>query len=241
MKKLAADCASVSLCGTDKENEDSVMIYQGEVSCFVLADGLGGHGNGALASSVAVKAVCDTVRLAGELNPELASRCFTAAQCAVTEMQKTRGIDCRTTMTALLTCGNTAIFGHIGDSRVYHMRKHRVLARTLDHSVPQLLLSMGSITEEELAHHPDRNQIVRAVGGDDDHLQFELSGAVRLRKGDSFLLCSDGFWEWVSDADIGSALREQSDARGALDRLTALASERSQPPRDDCSAILVRY
>ena len=241
MRTLTADCASVSLCGTDKENEDCAMIYQGGISCFVLADGLGGHGNGALASSVAAKAACDTARALQELNPETAARCFTAAQYAVTEMQKARGLDCRTTMTLLLTCGRTAIYGHIGDSRVYHIRKNRVLARTLDHSVPQLLLRMGTITEAELAHHPDRNQIVRAVGGDDDSLQFELSSAIRLRGSDSFLLCSDGFWEWIENEDIAAALSAGDSARDALDRMVRLVEERSQPPRDDCSAILVRF
>lgn len=240
MKKPTADFALLSLPGTDKENEDCVKVHEGPINCFVLADGLGGHGDGALAAGLAADAACATVQHSDRLDADLAARCFTAAQCAVTATQKEKGINCRCTMTLLLTDGARFIYGHIGDSRVYHMRRRRVVSRTLDHSVPQLLLSMGTITEAELAHHPDRSRIIRAVGGEDDSLQFELSPLARLRKTDSFLLCSDGFWEWIEDDDIIRALTGTQDAAGALEQLAKLAEERSQPPRDDCSAILVR-
>lgn len=241
MKRFAVDHSSLSLCGTGKENEDFVCVLEGAVSCFVLADGLGGHGDGALASRLAAQAACGVCGSAAELDADLAARCFTAAQCAVVAAQKERGISCRTTMVLLLTDGKKAIYGHIGDSRLYFARRNRVKARTLDHSVPQLLLSMGSITEAELAHHPDRNRIIRAVGSDEDGLQFDLSPVIRLRKGDSFLLCSDGFWEWVEKEDIASALKQNASASAALERLAGLAAERAVPPCDDRSAILLRF
>ena len=206
MKKYSCDHSTLSLAGTDKDNEDCLGVFEGAVSCFVLADGLGGHGNGALASRLAVQAVCETCKSSTELNRDLAERCFTAAQCAVVKAQQEKDISCRTTMVLLLTDGRKALYGHIGDSRVYHVRKKRIVGRTLDHSVPQMLLNMGSITEDQLAHHPERNHIVRAVGGEGDGFMFELSPLFRLRGKDRFLLCSDGFWEWITYDDIISAV-----------------------------------
>lgn len=240
MRKNKIDFAACSLGGTGKENEDFLCVHNGDVSCFALADGLGGHSDGALAAQLAAQTACRSCENASEVSLELASRCFTSAQCAVVNAQKEQGVTCRTTLTLLLTDGRRAVYGHIGDSRVYHVRRKRIVSRTLDHSVPQLMVNMGTITEDALAHHPDRNRIIRAVGGEDDSFQFELSPILQINKSDSFLMCSDGFWEWIENKDITDALAAARDASEVLERLSRLSSQRAELPRDDSSAILVR-
>jgi len=241
MKKYIVDYAAHSVSGTDKENEDRICVHEGNISCFALADGLGGHSNGAQAAAIASETACRICKNESKLSHDLASRCFDAAQQAVINAQKELCTVCCSTLTLLLTDGRNAIFGHIGDSRVYHIRKNSIISRTLDHSVPQMLLNMGQITEEQLAHHPERNHIVRAVGGEQNSFIYELSPTLRLKKNDSFLLCSDGFWEWVSNNEICDALSASQTSSAALEKLSLLPAERAELPRDDCSAVIVSF
>lgn len=241
MKKYTVDYAVFSVSGTDKENEDRICVHEGDICCFALADGLGGHANGAQAADLASQAACRVCEGESKLSRELAMRCFEEAQQAVLNAQREQGAACCSTLTLLLTDGRKALFGHIGDSRVYHIRKGSIIARTLDHSVPQMLLNMGVIVEEELAHHPDRNRIVHAVGSEGKGFVYEISPILSLKKSDSFLLCSDGFWEWIENDEICGALAELPGAAGALEQLSQLSAQRAKSPCDDSSAVIVRF
>lgn len=192
--------------GDRTRNEDAVATATREnVACFVLCDGLGGHSGGAEASRLA----CDTVTAAflasGE--PSLSLRmdvAILAAQDAVSQMAPPRG---KTTLCCLMLDESRVSAVWVGDSRIYLFRNGAVVGHTLDHSVPQHLVRMGKITDRDIRHHEDRNRLLRALGDDWDNPEYEhWSLPEAALPGDAFLLCSDGFWEWVEDEEMLSCL-----------------------------------
>ena len=105
----------------------------------------------------------------------------------------------KTTAVVLLTDNEKAIWAHIGDSRLYVFRKNKIVLRTLDHSVPQMLVSSGDIKEKEIRNHPDRNRLLRVMGVPWKRQEYEISEIRSLSECQAFLLCSDGFWEYITE------------------------------------------
>lgn len=103
-------------------------------------------------------------------------------------------------------------WGHIGDSRLYYFVNGRIRERTLDHSVPQMLVSAGEIKEKAIRHHPDRNRLLRVLGtdGDDEPVNYQESEVVKRTGGQAFLLCTDGFWELIEEKKMEAALKKAS-------------------------------
>ena len=145
----------------------------------------------------------------------------------------------RTTAVVLCIDGNRGIALHIGDSRLYRFREGRVLSRTRDHSIPQILVMAGEITEEEIRSHPDRNKLLRALGDENDELRVEKS-EFDVRPGDAFLLCSDGFWEPVTEAEMERTLAENGKVKKWLSSMSKLAFQNSDRSKmDNCTAVAV--
>lgn len=148
--------SAISRSGSRPENEDSVgMARQENRFCFALADGLGGHGCGEVASKIAVETAKE--EFAGE-EEHLLERIFEKAQENILRQQQEnrRLADMKTTMVVVNVEEEYVRWGHIGDSRLYFFRNGRIAERTLDHSVPQMLVSIGEIKEKQIRHHPDR-------------------------------------------------------------------------------------
>ncbi len=186
--------------GGREVNEDSVGQHMEDGRyCFVLADGLGGHGCGECASSSAVKTVLEL--FAEDYNEDFLDKCFSMAQEKVLEEQqldKTK-IDMKTTLVTLVIDGDKVRWGHIGDSRLYHFNKGKVVNRTLDHSVPQMLVNLGEIKDKDIRGHEDRNRLLRVIGTPWNNHSYELSQSIPTKKCQAFLLCSDGFWELIDE------------------------------------------
>jgi serine/threonine protein phosphatase PrpC len=228
-----------SLCeiGDRPINEDGVLcVTRGGDSCFAVADGLGAHGKGEQASRL-VLATLEREFRGGEPGGVFLKRALDAAQVALLAARETR-FELKTTVAALVLSDRRAVWAHIGDSRLYCFRRRRLKLRTLDHSVPQGLARMGAIREEDIARHPDRNKLLRAMGDCGEKAAYELSKEYRLRGNEAFLLCSDGFWERVPDAETAQALRGSPDAGAWLRSLRNLA-EREPAGMDNYSAIAV--
>lgn len=197
-------------------NEDSLLALENLTSSmpapqpaglFIVADGMGGHGNGREASQLAIRAMRDNVLMALRSDVEenmLEQLLVEAAQSAnrsVYQRNQHVHADMGTTMTAALIWGTAAYLVNVGDSRTYIYREMDGLFQvTQDHSVVARLVAHGAITADEVYTHPRRNQIYRSLGNTPS---AEVdSFTVSLQVGDILLLCSDGLWEMVHDSQI---------------------------------------
>lgn len=195
-------------------NEDKAgMIANKDASCFILCDGLGGQGDGDKASSLVVDFIrryfqsCADIGKFRQTVMERANEALREAQNSPRANRKMM-----TTAVVLVIEKNKCTVIHIGDSRLYRFRGGKAVWRTRDHSMPQMLVLMGEIGEEEIRTHPDRNQLLRALGDSSETLKYETA-EFDIAEGDAFLLCSDGFWEPVTEDKMEAALAESESAK----------------------------
>jgi PPM family protein phosphatase len=215
-------------------NEDSG--YAGP-RLLVIADGVGGHAAGEVASSVAVGVLASL----DEDSPggDLLDRLSTAVHTANTHLRDMVGGDpdlagMGTTVTAMLRAGSRFGLVHVGDSRGYLLRDGQLQQITRDHTFVQSLLDEGRITAEEADHHPQRNVITNALDGRED---VELDLSIReTRVGDRYLLCSDGLSGVVSEETIRDTLADEASTDLAVERLVELALKGGGP--DNITAIV---
>ena len=235
----------ISETGSRSYNEDSaVQKACGEREVFAVADGLGGCGAGDIASSAAVRTVVETFEKQTSINSEeLLEKVFYSAQDKVLSLQKTEKAhhEMASTLTVLLLEGGSAQWAHIGDTRLYMFRNGEVLYQTKDHSVPQMLVNMGEMEPEEIRYHPDRSRLLSVVGRQWNGKVFSVSPKVRIKKGDAFLLCSDGFWELIEEKQMCSKLLETSNAAHWVEKMKSVVLKNGRGKNmDNLTALAVR-
>lgn len=194
---------------------------------FVVADGMGGHTAGELASRLAVDEICRSYYSLPDDPHRSLKRAFADAneKIFVTASEQTELQGMGTTCTALVVASGKAFAAHVGDSRLYLVRDGEMYLMTVDHSAVMELVKQGLLTLEEARHHPDKNVILRALGV---HEAVEVSSwdaPFTIRTGDQFLLCSDGLYDLVSDEEMRDAVLA-SDAERACAELVELAKQR---------------
>ena len=216
-------------------NEDAVTVLRyGKCLLALAADGLGGMGNGDVASKDAA------VNLARMLSgPDIVEDLL----CDAIQEENSRILDMHrdgsrmmTTVAALWTDGAQTLVATVGDTRVYQFRSGQIVFQSADHSVAQLSVFSGEITQAQLRGFPGRNRLLRALGAD-EQVQVDLN-ELDIQKGDRFLLCSDGFWELVLEEEMLNWDGADT-ALSWLRRLEALASARCGPRGDNHSAIAI--
>ena len=202
------------------ENEDNLLVDR-EHGLYAVADGMGGHRAGEVASAIAIETLKDAF-LGGQRLDEAVVAANTAVFAKGADDPALRGMG--TTITAIALEGDsTALFGHVGDSRAYLMRNGTVTQVTADHSLVEQLVREGRLTPEEAQHHPQRAVITRALGVD---AQVEVDTyRVELEAGDRFLICSDGLTNMLSDDTIAQTLRRHADPQQAADTLVDMANQ----------------
>ena len=192
---------------------------------LVVADGMGGHLGGEEASRIAITSMGEVFNR-GEGDPQrLLREAFDRANAGVFEAAignpELAGMG--TTAVALLFAPEDRIWvAHVGDSRAYRLRQNRFKQLTRDHSVVGALLRMGHITEEEARVHPQRNEILRAIGTQ-DQVEVDIASA-EYQPGDRYLLCSDGLSGMLADPEIARVLAE-SEPSTAVRELVRMANE----------------
>jgi len=188
--------------GGREYQEDSVAIFSKENShLLVVADGMGGHKGGELAS----KTVINVAKLLWEQEIDATPIKFLQRICdrahdKMNELGNKYNLSPHSTCVLLYIHGAHAWWAHLGDSRLYHFRHRKLRQRTRDHSVVQLLVDLGRVKEEDMAKHPKQGHLFAGLGGEESP-QPDF-GQASVRPGDSFLLCSDGFWQQVSPSSM---------------------------------------
>lgn len=234
--------AHISKAGGRAENQDHCAHRQeGDAYLWVVADGLGGHRGGEIASHLAVDAVVCHWRTSPLPEPRTVEGLFAAAQREIlARQQEDPGLaSMRTTLVLALCRGTRFIWGHVGDSRCYQLRNCAVHHQTRDHSVPQALADAGEISPGEIRGHGDRNILLRALGNPDGVAPAIPEGTADLAPGDALLLCSDGFWEYVTENEIVADLAKSAGPEEWLERMEVRLLSRSGEKHDNYTAIAV--
>ena len=226
--------ASYTDTGGRALNEDSARQARlGEDRlCLVVADGLGGHGGGAQASAAAADTICRAWR--GDAAPEDLKRLVRMGHEAVTAIQ-TPQCAMKSTVVALELVGSRAAWAHVGDSRLYHFAGGKLVFQTKDHSASQIAVYMGEITVEQIRFHEDRNRVLRALG-QDGALTVEAGEELLCPGRHAFLLCSDGFWEYVLENEMAADLACAADPLDWLIRMRSRLMGRVPPDNDNNTA-----
>ena len=220
-------------------NEDSFYLpAQGEGFCAV-ADGMGGHNAGEVASAMAVQAFAGEMRLCASISGEGMKAAVERANACVFEksVQDAQCSGMGTTFTALGWQNGRAHIAHVGDSRAYLIRNGAIMRLTIDHTLVEEMVLKGLITPREAKYHPKRNYITRALGTAEsvevDVIQLEL------QRGDIFFLCSDGLSNHVEDRQILENAQSAASWEDALEHLIQIALD--EGGSDNITALFAVY
>lgn len=233
--------AQLSKTGGRKENQDYCAgLSRGGYGCYVVADGLGGHRGGALAAQTAGKSILDAFTASPGASPEELANYLEQARAAMQAKDATpEGIPLRlkTTLVVLVSDFQSAFWAHIGDSRLYFFRGGKLHFQTCDHSVPQQLVKSGVITPDQVRTHEDRNRLTAAFDGRDLKRVVYAATPVQLEAGDAFLLCSDGFWEYVYEPEMEADLAGTTQPERWLDLMETKLLARVKQDHDNYTAL----
>ena len=244
---LSLEIAIMSEPGGRTYNEDACGYWSSERQfCCILADGAGGHGGGDIASRLAVQSLLGEFAQSPSASGSELSRLMRQTNQAVLDgrIAGTVQQDMHTTVVCLVIdfLDGRADWVHSGDSRLYWFRDARLIERTRDHSYVETLVDAGLIREDETRTHPKRSVLLSALGKEDDDLELSASLSSRVvGAGDAFLLCSDGVWEYVTDAVMEQLLTQAGTAQewlGAIEQ-TIRAATAALPTHDNYTALAV--
>ncbi|MBL8251477.1 MAG: serine/threonine-protein phosphatase [Candidatus Competibacter sp.] len=231
---------AASQLGGRKEQQDrwSLLSPAGSDSLLaIIADGMGGHLEGALGAQIVV----DTARsFVQDSLATLHADPSSALEQLCRQMHdaiNARSETARSTVVTVWLDRDRAYWLNLGDSRLYHFRDGQRLMRTRDHSAVQLLMDLGEISEADMANHPAQNRLYRSLGGPD--VPKPDAGQLAIQDGDLLVLCSDGVWEYVTEPELW----ETTLAHGPTAAARALADEavrRGGNVADNATLILLR-
>lgn len=227
---MQLQAAGVSDVGRRRRmNEDAFALVPGQ-GLYLVADGMGGHSAGHVASGLAARevarAIDDPARANGRTPSERLRSAVAVANDAIVMTARSREelAGMGTTLVALLAVGDRAALAHVGDSRAYLVRRGRVRQLTDDHSLVGELQRRGELTADAAREHPHRHVLTRALGV--RRLVEADLAEIGLVPGDVFVLCTDGLTTHVRDEEIAEAVREQPDPQTAAKSLVDLANAR---------------
>ncbi|MDE3011935.1 MAG: serine/threonine-protein phosphatase [Pseudomonadota bacterium] len=243
------ELAILSRQGGRDHNEDACGHWHSDSHlCCVVADGAGGHGGGDIASRTAVQFVIESYARHPFATPDEVEAQLRATNDEVIR-HRADGEAQRNMYTTLVMLGidfdqREAVWGHAGDSRLYLFRHGRQLLHSVDHSVVQGLVDAGLLAPEQMREHPRRSELYSALGTAPEDLRTSVSGTPhRLQAGDVFLLCTDGVWEHVDDAELGASLVQSPSATAWLaqieQRVLANARSAGKTRHDNFSAVAI--
>ena len=227
-------------------NQDRLGCWErGSALMLAVADGMGGHANGEIAAQLTVDHFAQAFDVGAKPKLQEPERFICEAiggahQRIIEDAQRRKLADApRTTVVACVVQEGRLWWSHIGDSRLYVIRKGRVAARTRDHTYVQQLVDSGKIREEAAENHPHRNRVLRCLGGPQPP-QLEPAQSLALETDDIVMLCSDGLWGPLTQRQILIGLIGREPAR-ALPELVALAEARAGLHCDNISVVAMHW
>jgi serine/threonine protein phosphatase PrpC len=231
--------------GDRKEQQDRVALFAHPklpgTMLAVLADGMGGHSGGAMAAEqVLLKAKQNFEAYAprSETPEHLLASVVNEAHLVIKLTRFTSEQDPHSTAVVFMLQPGRADWVHCGDSRLYHFRGRELVGRTQDHSLVAEMQRNGKLDEAGALRHPQRNVLLSCLGGEQEP-EIGYGKQAPLMAGDTFLLCSDGLWGYLSDAEMGAAVADMA-PREAAQRLISRARERAGGYGDNITVAIVR-
>jgi PPM family protein phosphatase len=220
----------------DEQQDRFCVLTQDKTTFAILADGMGGHSGGALAAQLLIDTAQDVFKQKLKIPvTELFTQITELAHERINEQAKKQNLQPHTTAVFCLIQHKQVHWGHVGDSRLYHFRHQQLIQHSKDHSVVQMLVDMGKISEKEAQIHPDRSRLLSCVGGDKDpdldQQQF------KIQAGDSLILCSDGLWENLNEQELGQ-ITQSDKPQTTCKEVVELAVKRGGEKADNTSLIL---
>jgi serine/threonine protein phosphatase PrpC len=244
---LRVEYADISLLGGREENQDRVVAAVAEQAVLLLVvDGMGGHAHGARAAQVTQQVIAEAFwHVPQPLFDPLGFLHMTLGRAheAVVKLGAQLPLEQRprATCAVCLIQQRASWWAHVGDSRLYHVRHGALVARSRDHSHVELLLREGLISAEQAQNHPMRNFVECCLGGDPILPDMSLTRRRPLEPNDVLLVCSDGLWGPLTDAEIAAELGTPGELRGKLLQLGERAVQRAGGASDNTSAAALRW
>ena len=250
---MRVSSASVTDKGLRRSNNEDCFSAREDLKLFVVADGMGGHAAGEIASQAAVEGIVAFVEATETMSPDqtwpvpfdpeqsvnanrlcagfrMGNRRLAAQIASSSEL---RGM--ATTAVAALIDGGTATLAHVGDSRAYRLRDEQLERLTRDHSWVEEQVRVGVLSDTAARQHPWRNIVARALSGSEE-LEVDVQ-EVSLATGDRLLLCSDGVFTVLNDEQIGEVLRRETDLDSVCHALVQGANDGGGP--DNVTAVVL--
>lgn len=246
-KGMEHEIAQTTHQGDRPANQDRGLIVESpDALLLAIADGMGGHPRGDQAAQYAVdtcgavfrrtvKPISDPISFLREM--------FAEAHRQVVQFGRRQRppIHPRTTCTVALLQSGLVWAAHVGDSRLYVLRRGETLFRTRDHSYVEKLYTAGVITGSERSSHPRRNSVTRCLGGTGAPDRVTVSEPFELERGDVVLLCTDGLWGAIDEGALGTSIREGQTLAPAIEELARRAAECRAPSSDNVTAVALRW
>jgi len=205
--------SALSKPGGRQPNEDAFGCWSSDHTTFCLVcDGAGGHGGGEVASKLAVRVALGRFQAMPVCSGHAIDGALRAAHEAILAAQHSGNYVAHMRSTAVVlsidTAHGTAMWGHLGDTRLYCFRRGAIIARTIDHSIVQRMVDAGYLFDGDIRDSPARNQLFAALGQSENFAPAIMVAPLQLENGDAFLVCTDGFWALVQDAAMISSLKD---------------------------------
>ena len=226
----------ISKTGLVRQRNEDRFYAQGPL--LIVADGMGGYTGGEYASTMVVDTIVEVVNKATEISTEVLENAILKANRRVYEKSQSykelEGMG--TTAVVAYVQEDTLYWAHVGDSRLYLYGQEGLHRMTKDHSMVQQLVEAGTITEDEVIHHPKRNMLTRAIGV---YEAVEVdTGVVKVHQNERILLCSDGLSGYIKESKIEQVLSEENNESRALEDLVHLVYDAGA--RDNVTIVLGR-
>ena len=233
------------ITGTSKKggravNED----FYGEtrakgILCAAVADGLGGHSGGSIASKLAVDTVMKEFLDSPAISQAAIKEYIKAANTAISQAAATdpEHVHMATTIVVLLTKGKHAIWANVGDSRLYRFRRGLIDEVTEDHSLAFMDFVNGNIEYDDIRTSPDQNKLTNALGPVMGEISVYENHSIGTDT--SFLLCTDGWWEHVTEEDMEKTLKESSSPRTWMQQMLDIRENAAPENSDNYTAVAV--